>query len=800
MKMLTSETNRFVQILAGWCTLLMLGISTARADYSVPAKMAWWYDARFGMIIHFGSYSYYGNGEWEFFNDNWTKTNYQTQISANFNPTNFNATAIVSFAKAAGMKYIVITAKHHEGFAMWHSQVPGFTDVTGTKLYNLYDYAGFHRDLLMELKNACDAQGIKFCLYYSIMDWNHPSQTVNHSTYYSTMSSMTARTNYINDMKAQLSELITNYNPAVLWFDGDWCANLFPQTLDNWWNQSDGTNLYNYLIQLKPDLVINERVKRDLGLGDFAIAEQTVPAAALARPWETGATMNGVWGYTTWAEGNYRSASNILAELVQVVSRDGNYLLNIGPMGDGTMTPGSTNILGQLAPWMNIYGESVHGTTISPFGSAEPSWGYYTKCPGKLYAHVLTWPGTQLQVPLLTNTINRVYLLNDTNTSLSYTVSGGNINISLPVSAPNAMDSVVVIDVSGVPTAVNLTVQVPLVNPGFELPGTGKVKTGFSSIPGWANTGGSYTDTGVQPGGHSGSWEGYEQTSEGGTYQISSYQIHTGDHITLTWWAQGEWNGSSTSYPGTGPNDPLAHVSLLRATTTNDAYGITTGLATNLSGIPGGVWTQFTLTYTAGAADAGKYLGLSFVCTKNVGNTAGTWAGFDDFALTVVPSPSTPSGLTATGGDAQVTLNWSAATYTSGYNVKRSTTSGGAYSVVATNIWALSFTNTGLSNGTLYYFVVTGTNQIGESTNSVEVSARPASLTPPPINFSVVGGRLQFAWPQDHTGWRLQAQTNPPGAGLGTNWTTLSGSELTNQFTLPVDTANGSVFFLLVSP
>ena len=413
--------NPFAHLFACLCaTVLLLAGTAARADYSVPAKMAWWYDARFGMFIHFGSYSYLGHGEWAFATESWSKTNYQTQVSANFYPSNFNATAIVSAAKAAGMKYIVITAKHHEGFAMWHSQVPSFTDVTGTKLYNLYDYAGFHRDVLMELKNACDAQGIKFCLYYSIMDWNHPSQTYNPSPNFSLMSSLTARTNYINDMKAQLTELITNYQPAVLWFDGDWCGNPNPPTLSDWWTQPDATNLYNFLVSLKPDLIINERVKRGLGLGDFECPEQTVPAAALARPWETCATMNGVWGYTASAEGNYRSASNILAELVQVISRDGNYLLNIGPMGDGTMTPGSTNILGQLAPWMSVYGESVHGTTISPFGSSEPTWGYYTKRPGKLYAHVLTWPGTQLLIPALTNTITRVYLLNDTNTSLSY--------------------------------------------------------------------------------------------------------------------------------------------------------------------------------------------------------------------------------------------------------------------------------------------------------------------------------------------------------------------------------------------
>jgi alpha-L-fucosidase len=477
-----SRTTKFMQIIACVCGLLGLSVFTAFA-YNVVPKMAWWYDARFGMFIHFGSYSYHANGEWAFFNENYTKANYQTQVSAHFNPANFNAASIVGFAKAAGMKYIVITAKHHEGFAMWHSQVASFTDVPGTTLYNLYDYAGFHRDLLMELKNACDAQGIKFCLYYSIMDWDHPSQTANHSTYYSTMSSLTAKTNYIRDMKLQLGELITNYQPAVLWFDGDWCGNPNPATLNDWWIQSDATNLYNYLIGLKPDLVINERVKRDLGLGDFACPEQTVPTNALARPWETCATMNGVWGYTSWAESNYRSASNILSEMVQVLARDGNYLLNIGPKGDGTMTPGSTNILGTFATWMNTNSESVHGTTASPYGTGtnyEPSWGYYTKKPGKVYAHVFNWPGGgTLQVPVLSNAVNRVYLLNDTNHSLSYTISGGNINISVPTSKPTDMDSVVVVAVAPPPLAASKAASPNQVTLSWPTWATNRAVTGY---------------------------------------------------------------------------------------------------------------------------------------------------------------------------------------------------------------------------------------------------------------------------------------------------------------------------------
>ncbi|WP_405884175.1 alpha-L-fucosidase [Streptomyces sp. NBC_01384] len=427
--------------------------TTAEA-YSVSSKLDWWYQARFGMFIHFGSYSHLGHGEWAFSAEKWSKADYQSQVTKGFNPTSFNADTIAELAKNAGMKYLVITSKHHEGYAMWDSDVPGFTDTTGTKLYNLHDYNGFQRDLLGELKTACESRGIKFGLYYSIMDWNHPSQTCRPGNYDSVMSSDTARAAYVNDMKGQLQELLNRYDPAVLWFDGDWC---------DWWSQSDGQGLYDWLMARKPSLVVNERVKRDRGLGDFACPEQSVPSAPLDRPWETCATMNGNWGYTNWAENSYRSVKDIVQEMVTVVSRDGNYLLNIGPDGgfnsdgtanDGHVTPGATGILQGLATWMATYSDSVHGTSGSPFAT-EPSWGRITKKYGKLFGHVFNWPTNGiLQIPEVYNTINRIYLMNNPSTNLNYWISGGQINIQVPANAPNATDSVVCVEVNGMPAVL----------------------------------------------------------------------------------------------------------------------------------------------------------------------------------------------------------------------------------------------------------------------------------------------------------------------------------------------------------
>jgi alpha-L-fucosidase len=455
--------KKYVTLFAVLLVSILVSQQKVSAQYTIPSKMDWWYEARFGMFIHFGSYSYLGHGEWAFSTENWTKSDYQNQVSANFNPANFNAGTIARLAKKAGMKYLVITAKHHEGFCMWQTAVQSFKDFTGTKLYDLPDFTEFKtRDVLQELKDSCDAQAIKFCLYYSILDWNHPSQEIYHGENwytYSTMASVTARTNYINDMKTQLSELITKYQPAVLWFDGDWTYNAGIPAPTSWWTESDGIALYNYLIGIDSTLIINERVARGFGLGDFECPEQEVPASPRSRQWETCQTMNKSWGYNTW-DVDYKTPETLIREMVKVVSRDGNYLLNIGPKGDGTVTDQTVSVLNGFGDWMSIYSESVYGTTRSPY-KTEPVWGFYTKKSGKLFAHIFSWPADgQLKVPSLTNTINKIYLMNDTTILLNYTDSNGYIKISMPVNAPNSINSVVVIEVSGVPAA---SVQVDVV-------------------------------------------------------------------------------------------------------------------------------------------------------------------------------------------------------------------------------------------------------------------------------------------------------------------------------------------------
>lgn len=428
----------------------VLGYPSRASAYKISSNMQWWSDDRFGMFIHLGAYSYYGHGEWAMSIESISKQKYQTTIAAKFNPVHFNAKDIVANAKKAGMKYIVITAKHHEGLAMWDTQVSSFTDYTGKKIFSLQQYTPFgatNRDILMELKEACDAAGLKFGLYYSIVDWNHPSQQM--TTSYTKMSSMTARANYIRDMKAQLQELVTRYDPAVMWFDGTWMGNNKKPTLSDWWTKADGKDLYQYMKKISPNIIVNERVCNGFGLGDFDCPEQTIPTKALSRPWETCQTMNDAWGYDTSREKNYRVTKYIIRELVEVASKNGNYLLNVGPKGDGSLTAGSKKVLKGFAKWMKKYGSSIYKTTGSPF-KKTPSWGMYTRKGKTIYVHVLKWPKNgKLTVKRYKNKkIKKIYIMDQSGKKLKYSVTKGKVTIKVPKKASNKTDTVLVMKYS----------------------------------------------------------------------------------------------------------------------------------------------------------------------------------------------------------------------------------------------------------------------------------------------------------------------------------------------------------------
>jgi alpha-L-fucosidase len=349
------------------------------------ARMSWWRDARFGMFIHWGLYSipagtwngkeYGGASEW-LINTAKVKIKDWEPLQKQFNPVNFDAKKIVGAAKAAGMKYIVITSKHHEGFAMWPTK-QGTWDIGHT---------AFKRDPLKELSDECKKQGIKFCTYHSILDWHHPDHTPREK--YDERPEVKADfERYVKFMKAQLKEVVTRYNPAVMWFDGEWL---------NTWNHERGVDLYNYVRGLKPDIIINNRV--DTGragmsglsaagfAGDFGTPEQEIPANGLSIDWESCMTMNGSWGYHA-GDNNWKSTDTLIFNLVDCASKGGNYLLNVGPNSLGEIPAASVERLEAVGKWLNQNGEAVYGSKASPFPKPL-SWGRVTRKGNTLYCTV----------------------------------------------------------------------------------------------------------------------------------------------------------------------------------------------------------------------------------------------------------------------------------------------------------------------------------------------------------------------------------------------------------------------------
>lgn len=416
-------------------------------------RMKWWREARFGMFIHWGIYSvpagtYQGKqipstGGWIMNGANITISEYE-QYANQFNPVKFHADQWVQIAKNAGMKYIVITSKHHDGFCLWDSNVSD---------YDVMDATPFKRDILGELSKACKKHGVKLCFYHSIMDWHHPdAQRPFYPTYNDTSKSNPNFSRYVeNYMKPQLKELVENYGPlGVLWFDGEWIKD---------WTESQGKELYNYVLSLQPNIIINNRVgkgrkgmeglsKSEEYAGDFGTPEQQIPATGLLGvDWETCMTMNDTWGYKSYDK-NWKSTEDLLRKLADIASKGGNFLLNVGPTAEGLIPDASVERLAAIGEWMKVNGESIYGTTANPLG--ELSWGRCTAKPSKLYLHVFDWPGDgKLTVPNIKYSVKKAYLLADKERRklTIKQVSDSEVVISLPQDGPDPINSVVVLNV-----------------------------------------------------------------------------------------------------------------------------------------------------------------------------------------------------------------------------------------------------------------------------------------------------------------------------------------------------------------
>jgi alpha-L-fucosidase len=417
------------------------------------ARMGWWRDAKFGMFIHWGLYAVPAgeyNGirvhdisSWIQASANIPKEEY-VKYARQFNPTKFNANEWAALAKEAGMKYIVITSKHHDGFALFDSKVSE---------YDVVDATPYGKDLLAPLKKACDDHNVSFNTYHSILDWHHPSQYVDpeaensRSGHANNKIHSERKQEFVDYMKAQLVEIIDNYDVDIMWFDGEW---------QDWWIKEDGIELYNWLRNYKPSLIVNNRVGAARGgmdgfdkeaghAGDFGTPEQEIPdTGRVDVDWESCMTMNDTWGYK-YFDDNWKSTRILLQNLIDIVSKGGNYLLNIGPKADGTIPEESITRLQEMGAWMAVNGNAIYGTTASPF--AKPEWGRYTQKPGKIFAHVFDWPDDNtLSLPMEAANLKRISLLSDTSIELVFTAMAGETIIALPSIAPDDIASVILIE------------------------------------------------------------------------------------------------------------------------------------------------------------------------------------------------------------------------------------------------------------------------------------------------------------------------------------------------------------------
>jgi alpha-L-fucosidase len=415
-----------------------------RDNPAVSARTAWWRAAKFGMFIHWGLYSQLaghwngqttpGLGEW-IMNDLHIPIADYEKVASQFDPTSFNATAIVNLAKAAGMQYIIITAKHHDGFSMFNSAASS---------YNVVKDTPWHQDPLASLSAACKAAGIHFGVYYSIMDWHHPELATSATSAGAKNPNDPAVVNYThNQLEPQIRELIAQYHPDIIWFDGEWVP---------WWTEEYGREVTEEIQSLSPGIIINNRVgKRTSADGDYDTPEQAIPvSAANGRLWETCMTLNNTWGYKD-TDNNWKSPAIVIDNLTDIVSKGGNLLLNIGPTGAGVVPSASVSILDQVGQWISTNRAALYGTTAAPV-STEP-WGSLTRNGNKIYAIIDKWPSNGALHLNIAGPVTRASLL-ATGGAVSFTSSASGIDLKLPIAAPQNPATVVEIDFSGAMRAV----------------------------------------------------------------------------------------------------------------------------------------------------------------------------------------------------------------------------------------------------------------------------------------------------------------------------------------------------------
>jgi alpha-L-fucosidase len=432
---------RIVPFVAAVWILLLFAVAPLCAEEKPPlslkpdqAAIRRWQDMRFGMFIHWGPDSLTGR-EIGWSRGQETPIEEYDSLYKKFNPTNFDADRWVAIAKAAGVKYIVLTTKHHDGFCLWDTKL---TD------YNVM-HTPFKRDVVRELSAACKRAGIAFCFYYSILDWRHPDYP------YGSPGGKTAKPKanmdrYVDYLKGQLKELLVSYGPSLtLWFDGEW---------EDAWTHERGKDLYAYLRGLQPDLIINNRIGKDRQgmsgvskgpeiLGDYDTPEQEIGAFRMDRPWESSMTIS---AHDQWAWGGPKDGVKPLATCLTMLIRsaggDGNMTMNIGPEPSGIIEKAQAERLGEMGTWLAQYGQSIYATRGGPFKPAKQVVS--TRHGHTIYLHILTWPEEVLKLPALPAKIVGSRLLTGGQVRVSQTDAG--VEIAVPKSDRQKIDTIVMLE------------------------------------------------------------------------------------------------------------------------------------------------------------------------------------------------------------------------------------------------------------------------------------------------------------------------------------------------------------------
>ncbi len=444
-------------------------------DAAQRERMKWFGEARLGMFIHWGLYSIPAgqwpgreskrHGEWIMLTEDIPSAEYE-KLAGQFNPVKFDAKAWVEVAKAAGFKYLVVTAKHHDGFCLFPSKL---TD------YDIADATPFGRDPIRELAEACREAGIVFCVYYSVPDWHHPEFPVKYSqaardmrTDPQTDRRLTDRgfhgapnpaadiAQYADYMRGQVRELLTNYGPVgLVWFD-DGGALRVPDRAE----LVKGGELVKMMREVQPACLINNRAGVP---ADYGTPEQSIPGGRMVEPFEVCMTLNRKWGYNRF-DREWKSPSLVVRNIADIVSKGGNYLVNVGPTALGELPPEDVAILKQVGEWTHTNAEAIYGAGPTPFGEelgrAHPTekdshgapawvsreeWRCTTK-PGKLFFHLLQWPGEKFVLPKLPNRVLEAYLLSDPARTPLKTAGGA---VTLPVAPPPPLAAVLCVEIEG---------------------------------------------------------------------------------------------------------------------------------------------------------------------------------------------------------------------------------------------------------------------------------------------------------------------------------------------------------------